>query len=96
MVILIIIKFIKLVFSKIFCDRSWCNRNFLWAVYVYHTTNGSGHVVILKKSLRNERKPLRQFSVYWRKAKAPSRVHKYVNDIELNYPTNFPKTAVLL
>lgn len=49
-----------------------------------------------RKSFRDERNALRQFSFYMRKAKAPSRIHKHVDNIKLNYRTNLPRTAVPL
>jgi len=41
-------------------------------------------------------KPLRQFCFYRRKVKAPSRVHKHMDNIKLSYFTDFPRTAVPL
>lgn len=88
--LIIVSRFIKLVFNQICHTKHDRKRTFLRSVYTYHIRNYSGGVVILEKSFVDERKLLMQFRFYRGVFKVPSRVDKYLDTIKLSIPLISP------
>lgn len=86
LVLLIITGLIKLLFNQICYTKHYLWRIFLRAVYTYHSRNELS-ARNFEKSLKEEREPLMQFYFYSRKIKAPSRVHKHMENIRMSYST---------